>query len=333
MSMGCISFMKRSVLFVLLILFLLTASACRTRIAPSSGIPGPETDGLQTVSPASGDPSEKNEDTEDTDSRRTKENPEAERREYDENASAEIADAADLAVHTQGKGDGAPLPDPESTGHTAQISRQAEKTATQILPSSEAERMGISADAEAAESALTYYSVLLQDRVRSMYECKKLNLYWESAEDHVTVHKSSPEHALIQKSGAYDVSSRLLAENLQVDDGWVVRKNPQIIVKIVDARVLGNHVTISAGAETIRRSLMRREGWDAIEAVKENRVLLLSEELFASAPLQTAAALAVAKTASPSLFEDVDLHQALEMLFQEASGTLPSGLFFYGMDP
>ena len=80
--------------------------------------------------------------------------------------------------------------------------------------------MGEDPDAEAADSALTYYTVLLQDRMGSLFECQRANVYWETAQDHVTVHKTSPEHALILQSGAYDVSSRLLPENLLVDDGW-----------------------------------------------------------------------------------------------------------------
>ena len=45
--------------------------------------------------------------------------------------------------------------------------------------------------------------------------------------------------------------------------------------------------------------------------------------------LQTAAMLMIAKTSKPDLFADLDLQQALEMLTEEATGGLPSGVLYY----
>ena len=42
-----------------------------------------------------------------------------------------------------------------------------------------------------------------------------------------------------------------------------------------------------------------------------------------------AAALAVAKTAQPALFSDVDMEKALAMLAEEAAGSVPAGIYFY----
>ena len=37
----------------------------------------------------------------------------------------------------------------------------------------------------------------------------------------------------------------------------------------------------------------------------------------------------IAKTANPDLFADVDLDQMLRMLMEEATGTLPTGVYYY----
>ena len=37
----------------------------------------------------------------------------------------------------------------------------------------------------------------------------------------------------------------------------------------------------------------------------------------------------IAKTASPSLFSDVDLDETLRMLMEEATGTLSTGRYFF----
>ena len=261
-------------------------------------------------------------------SSQTKENPEASRKEYDENAPAEIVPGTDRLLHEAGEGTGASTSNEEAEIRVRQLNDRAEETATQTVTAEEAEQMGVSDDAEAADSAMTYYTVLLQDKMGSLFECQRLNVYWETAQDHVTIHKTSPEHTLILNAGCYDVSARLLPENLLVDDGWVVRKNPGVIVKIVDSGVINNERTV----KTLNESLRNREGWTAIDAVKNRRILLLSQELLETPSLQTAAMVMIAKTANPALFTDVDLDHMLQMLMEEATGTLPTGIFYYKED-
>lgn len=271
------------------------------------------------------DEQKKNEET----GGQTKENPESSRNEYDESAPALIVPETDQTLARGGEGGGASRTD-ESAEHSAdQKNAEAKDTATLTAAAEEAEKMGVSEDAREADSALTYFTVLLRDRLNSLFECKRLNLYWEEAEDHVTVHKTSLAHRLILNAGAYDVSARLLPENLRVDDGWIGRKNPQVIVKIVSGSVLGAGAVSALPARGVYAELLSRPGWSAIDAVRSGRVLLLSEELLQSPHLQTAAALIIAKTAYPDLFSDVDLKRALDMLGQEGQGIVPTGIFYY----
>ena len=258
----------------------------------------------------------------------TKQNPDSPRKEYDENAPAKIVAGTDRLLHTEGEGTGTSVLNEESDRHAARLNDLAEETATQTVVAVKADQMGVSEDADAAESAMTYYTVLLQDRTDSLFECQRANVYWETEQDHVTIHKSSPEHALILESGAYDVSARLLPENLHVDDGWVVRKNPQAIVKVVDSSVLGGSIGSPAAAEAVFQALLKREGWAGIDAVRNRQVVLISRELLEAPHLRTAAMLIVAKTCAPSLFEDVDPDRALQMLMEEVAGTLPTGVYY-----
>ena len=263
---------------------------------------------------------------------KTKENPEASRKEYDESAPAEIVPGTNRLLHETGEGNGAPAANIEAETRANQLNDQAEEAAAQTITAQEAEQMGVSDDAEAADSALTYFTVLLQDRIGSLFECKRLNAYWETARDHVTIHKSAPEHAMILNAGCYDVSARLLSENLRVDDGWVTRKNPGVIIKIVDSNTLGGGVGSGRAAKAVYESLRSRKGWAAVDAVKNRRILLLSQEMLEAPYLQTAAMVMIAKTANPDLFTDVDLNRALSMLMEEATGTLPTGTYYYKED-
>ena len=260
---------------------------------------------------------------------RTRENPDSSRKEYRENAPAEIVPGAERKVHAEGEGAGTPVKS-EDSGQTAErIDAAAEEPARRTAAAEEAERKGISEDAVAADSARVYYETLLRERTESMFECERANVYWETADDHVTVHRSSPEHELILRAGAYDVSARLLPENLRVDDGWIARKNPQVIVKITDGSVLGSGAHGTAAAEQIRREILGRVALRDTDAVRDDRVVLISEETLETPYLRTAAALRIAKTAAPELFADTDPAEALRAMAEEAAGIIPDGIYFY----
>ena len=114
------------------------------------------------------------------------------------------------------------------------------------------------------------------------------------------------EHQIILNAGAYDVSAKLQNDALIVDDGWIQRKNPGVIVKVVERSVLGSGVSSTRQAETVCGALKAREGWSGLDAVRNGRVILLSEELLSGQARRTGAAVLLAKAMYPSLFSDTD---------------------------
>ena len=60
-------------------------------------------------------------------SSQTRENPSASRKEYDENAPAEIVPGTDRLLHTEGQGAGAPLPEEESSRSVSQLKHYADE--------------------------------------------------------------------------------------------------------------------------------------------------------------------------------------------------------------
>ncbi len=334
---------KRGLLLLLLACAILLFSGCRERITPSSqeaAVPGdsgaaqasvsdaPAEEGAPEALPAEAEADAEQEEN-DEPGARTQENPDASRKEYDEHAPAEILAGTEHLLHEEGEGNGTPLAGEDAGAIVHRVNDRAEESALQTVPAREAEETGVSEDAEAADSALTYFTVLLRDRTESLFECQRLSLYWETPLELVTVHKTAPEHSLILNAGTFDVSARLLPENLQVDSDWVVRKNPGIIVKVVDGDVLGSGVHSTAAARSLQQRIMSRKGWGAIDAVKNKRVLLLSGELLEAPHLQLAALLLIAGTAYPGQFRDVDPNEALTMLTEEAAGALPGGILYY----
>ncbi len=130
----------------------------------------------------------------------------------------------------------------------------------------------------------------------------------------------------MRQAGAYNVSGKLQADSAVVGDDWIVRKNPDAIVKFVSSDILGAGVSGSAAASEVKNEILSREGFSDLPAVREGRVILLSEELLESESLQTAAALAIAKCLYPDSFEDADSQEALAQL-QKESGAPEGGVF------
>ena len=201
-----------------------------------------------------------------------------------------------------------------------------EQTVTVTVPSEEAEQLGEASDAEEASTMAEYYQTLLDDRLGHQFECQRLYVYWETETDYETVQKDSPEHRILTNAGCYSVSVKLLEENLQVDGGWVARKNPGAIVKWVDSSILGSGVSGTETAQGVRNAILGRPELAETEAVRTGRVLLLSRELAESEAGRLAAAVYVAAALYPDSFADVNGDEALTALTGEAGQPL-SGVF------
>lgn len=326
---------QKNIRIVLLLALCLLLSGCRVRTG-TGGLP--ENAGVQAAESAGNSLREHESDTDaypeeqekiEIPGGRTRESPEASRKEYDENRPAEILPGTERTVHGAGEGSGYSAAGESGDPEAAKLSETAERAATRTVAAEEAAQMGTDEDAEAADSAMTYFSVLLRERTGSLFECQRMNVYWETPEDHRTVFKTSAEHSMILDAGAYDVSARLLEDSLRVDDGWIGRKNPDVIVKAVNRRILGSGVASPDAARKLLSTLLAREGWSAMSAVKNQRVVLLSEELLEAPHLRLAAMLIIAKTANPDIFTDVSIENALAMLGEEAAGVVPDGVFYY----
>ena len=328
--------MKRTKMLILLAALLLTLTGCRTRTAgsvpPPPGESGPATETepgqAEQPEPPEEDPAEEGDTKPDSDTP-TVTDPESDRKTYAQDADAEIVPGADHALTQQGDGGKTPEHDSNGAPGGAKDSANGEKTAKETVPADQAGQTGADQSGQTAETAQLYYQTLLEDRLSDLFECQRFYVYWETAEDYRTVHKSSDEHQIILKAGAYDASAKLQSDALTVDDGWIQRKNPGVIVKVVERSVLGSGVQSTRQAEAVCSALKAREGWSQIDAVQNGRVILLSEELLSGGAGKTGAEVLLAKAIYPALFGDTDGDEALRALTQEAYGAPASGTFIY----
>lgn len=250
------------------------------------------------------------------------------RREFASDESGELTPGAEdsILAPSEEAPETPPAPSDGAEGGTAVETDSGALTVTETVPAEEADETGTDESGETADSVQTYYLTLLSDRLGDLFECKRLYVYWETEEDHRTVFKTSREHELILAAGAYDVSAKLLEENLTVDDGWVARKNPGVIVKTAGRGALDD-----AAAAAICAGLAERPEWNGLSAVQNGRVLVLSQSLLDTPAGRTAAAIYLAGLMYPDQFADIDADEALRALTEEADGAPWSGRYAYTM--
>jgi len=199
----------------------------------------------------------------------------------------------------------------------------AESTITVQQPADVEGEVAIGADGGVVGLVATY-STLLRQGVNSIFPCQLMYVYVETAADFVTVGRGTPLYRLVADSGGVNVSSRLTADRLLVEADWVVRRNPDVIVKIVDETVLGSGIFSTHAASAVAANLRARPYWGAIEAVRNNRILLFPEQILENEATRLAAQLLIAYKMYPELFEAIDINSAISGLLGEVTG-----IYFY----
>jgi len=164
------------------------------------------------------------------------------------------------------------------------------------------------------------HTELLKQGVGSLYPCDMGNVYFEKTEDFLTVENGSQEHILIKEAGGLNVAEMLRPTALKVHEDWVIRKNPDSIVKCVSGEVLGHNVHDIMPAVKAYTDFCSRQGWETIIAVANKNVILLSEELFFTEEGRLAAKLYIASAMYPTLFSNIDLNEYCRRIFGEDSG-------------
>jgi hypothetical protein len=171
-------------------------------------------------------------------------------------------------------------------------------------------------------TAIKKYEQFLSSNNSEIYECQKLNVYFELVEQYKSVTRDNEENKLITNAGGYNVAE---IKYSQIDSSWVVGKSPDMIVKVVAPTVLGKGATSTAYAQSIKEEIMSRTEWQNIPAVQNGNVLLLSEDLFKTDAGKIAAELYMAKAMYPAIYDELDIESA----YFEMSGENFDGIYAY----
>jgi len=185
-------------------------------------------------------------------------------------------------------------------------------------PSDEGNAVGIIIDANAQ---------FLRAGLGALYECERGYVYFEMAQAFETVSRASEVHALIVEAGGYNVAERLAGAAPVAEADWVVRKNPNVIVKCVGS--LGAGVTSTAAARAEMAELSGRPGWDGVSAVVNRTMVMISSELLETAEGRLLAKLYIAEAMYPVLFADTSIAEIARAMAEAGGKRFDDGVYVY----
>ncbi len=171
-------------------------------------------------------------------------------------------------------------------------------------------------------TAINNYKKLLSLNNANIYECQRMFAYCELKQDYNVANDKTLEHRLIIEAGGYNTGEH---KNTIANDDWVIRKNPNVIIKYVDSSVLGKGISSTAAAQDIADSILSRNGWNEISAVQSKSIIIISDSLLETEAGQLTIELCIAKIMYPALYCDVDINK----VYKQTSGSDFDGTYLY----
>lgn len=138
------------------------------------------------------------------------------------------------------------------------------------------------------------YIDLLSERTRGITQ--KVKVYQEY-NDYCTVSEGSGGDEILKIAGVENIASGFKIPFPEVSAEWVFAKNPDLIIK-----VLYSGIEVS---KDIFKELITRPGWSKLKAVKENKVHIISSEIW-TGPKAIIGAFYLAKWSYPDIFSDIN---------------------------
>ena len=145
---------------------------------------------------------------------------------------------------------------------------------------------------------------LVRDKVAGNQGAK---VYWEKSGEYTSVGKDQNETKLLTLASAVSITADKTGNEVKTDAASVKSANPDVIVKEsnYDENILTLETDDIKKAEDLVNGIMKRSGIDGVNAVKNKKVIALSERI-TNTPLGSAIApLYLAKIAYPDALKDV----------------------------
>ena len=174
------------------------------------------------------------------------------------------------------------------------------------------------------------YLNTVQERVEELEAEEKKRVYIETSGDYKSAAEGTAYHSMIVRAGGINIFADADAKYPVVDPEAILRKNPQLVLRKVWSSQIksGYGVTDASEMATLMDNLISRPGWSELEAVKNNDVYLMSNEILfgARTPIGTCY---LAKWLYPDKFRGIDPAAFHKEWLEEFYGVEYKGIWVY----
>lgn len=139
------------------------------------------------------------------------------------------------------------------------------------------------------------------ERVKDLKPEEKVPVYLEGYTDYSTNGPGSGGAEMLELVGGKNIAANEPIPYPTVSAEWVVSRNPEVIIKAASSRVKHGYGAPEEGMKKMREQIISRPGWQQIRAVKEDRVYVISSEIY-TGPRAAVGIAYFAKWLYPKLF-------------------------------
>lgn len=175
------------------------------------------------------------------------------------------------------------------------------------------------------------YQTLIESRLKDIKPEDKVTVYFEGYSDYGTVAHGAGGDELVVRAGGINIAGQEPAAYPKVSAEWVLQKNPQVIVKTIasSANALGEGCTDKTAVKAIYDRVISRTGWHELAAVKNNKVILLAQDIGTTPAGSIIGMLYMVKAMYPDKFADIDPYEVYRQMKKEFFYVDARGIIVY----
>lgn len=175
------------------------------------------------------------------------------------------------------------------------------------------------------------YRNLIESRVKQLKPEDKATVYFEGYSDYTTVSQGSGGDELVNWAGGINIAGQEKLKYPKVSAEWVLQKNPQVIIKTVssNSRAMGEGYTDKTVVKALYDNMISRPGWNELASVKNNKVVLLAQDIGTTPEGSIIGMLYMVKAMYPDKFADIDPYEVYKQMKKEFYHIETKGIIVY----
>lgn len=171
---------------------------------------------------------------------------------------------------------------------------------------------------------------IVESRTKDLKPEERVKVYAEHhGKEYLAFGPGSEWHTIIENAGGTNIFADAHQPYVEIDPEKIIKRDPQVILKDVRrAPKMGYGVTETEPMKEYLEGFTDRPGWENLEAVKEEKVYIVSSALGAGLG-KVFFIPYLAKILYPELFEDLDPESLLREYYEKFHGAQFKGVFIY----